>query len=53
MDCLEETVDVITDCPASLPDVSPVEFLWAMLQKLLRRMTRQTLQELKGMLLDP
>jgi hypothetical protein len=25
MDPLEETVDVITDCPANSPDVSPIE----------------------------
>jgi hypothetical protein len=51
MDWLEEIVDVITDCPANSSDLSPIEVLWAILKKLVRRMKPQTLQEEKSALL--
>jgi hypothetical protein len=50
-DWLQETVDVIMDWPATPSDVSPIELLWAILKKLVRRMKRQTLQEQKSALL--
>jgi hypothetical protein len=41
---------VITNCPANSPDLSPIEVLWRIVKKLVRRMKRQTLQEVEGVL---
>jgi transposase len=51
LDWLEESVDVIVDWPANSPDLSPIELLWAILKKLVRRMKPQTIEEVKGALL--
>jgi hypothetical protein len=51
MDWLGETVDVITDCAANSPDLSPIKLLCEILKKLVRRMKWQKLQELKNGLL--
>jgi hypothetical protein len=48
---LAETVDAITDLPANPPALSPIQLSWEIFKTLVRRMKRQTLQELKSVLL--
>jgi hypothetical protein len=45
---LEESVDVIVDWPANSPDLSPIELLWTILKKLVKRINPENMEELKS-----
>jgi transposase len=51
LDWLEESADVIMDWPPNSPDLSPIELIWAILKKLVRKVKPQTIEELKSSLL--
>jgi hypothetical protein len=51
LDWLEESVDVIVDWPPNSPDLSPIELLWTILKKFVRKVKSQTIDELKSSLM--
>jgi transposase len=44
-------VGLIVDWPANSPDLSPIELLWAILKKVIRRIKRRMIEELNSALI--
>jgi hypothetical protein len=51
LDWLEESITVIVDWSANSGELSPIELLWAILKKLVERISSQTIGELGSALL--
>jgi transposase len=51
LDWLEESLDLIVGWPANLPDLSLIELLWAILEKLIRKIKPSTIEELNNTLI--
>jgi transposase len=47
IDWVEENCNLFARSPANLPDLNPVEFLWAILKMIVANLRPETLDELK------
>jgi hypothetical protein len=52
VDSLDECCDVSTDWPANSLDLSPIEFVWAILKRAVRATNPQTIDELKRVITE-